>query len=82
MSTPVGTIITIETSAGPDTATYCNRPDCRTHALRVGRAYGEPVAVLTDERADALARERRQPVECFRCGNYITAIVDGPDPRD
>lgn len=59
---------------------YC--ADCVPHAKGVARAYDVPVTALTQSMANDTARKTKAPAFCFACGRFLTAIVDGPDPRD
>lgn len=63
----------------PDEMLICAAPECAA----VVRAHPEwPTIPLKQDDLDTLARKAGKPIECDRCGEYITAIVDGPDPRD
>lgn len=57
----------------------CAAPECAA----VVRAHPEwPTVPLNQDDLDELARKAGKPIECDRCGEYLTQTVDGPDPRD
>jgi hypothetical protein len=78
----------IETGIGADGSLIFGRC-CDERAARLLAhdgplaATGGPVMMgLNQDALDDIARGTGAPVQCDGCGAFLTATVDGPDPRD
>lgn len=70
----------VETRVGADgSLILCTKPDCRAVTSQWPNADVLPV---TQPTLDDLARAQSAPVQCDRCGAFLTETVTGPDPRD
>jgi hypothetical protein len=70
----------VETHLGvPHSMILCMDAPCLAHA---GGWPGDDVIPFRQSELDDLARYENKPVSCDRCGRALTAIVNGPDPRD
>lgn len=72
--------ISIETHTGaPHSLILCTDTPCLIFA---GRWPIADLDTFTVRELDDFARYQNRPIRCDRCGNWLTSVVDGPDPRD
>lgn len=72
----------VETGAGAGgTRIRCTKPTCAEAGARVSVTGVSQVPLLQTD-VDAMASAQCAPLRCDFCGTFLTAIVDGPDPRD